>query len=54
MVEVQSKRTTVKETLNNTNFDNYVYPSRYNNERDMIRYFAFEFIDESEVTDDVD
>lgn len=54
MVEIQSKRTTVKETLNNTNFDNYVYPSRYNNERDMIRYFTFEFIDEDEVTDDVD
>lgn len=53
MVEVQSKRTTVKETLNNANFDNYVYPSRYNNERDMIRYFTFEFIDEDEVTDDV-
>lgn len=38
MVEIQSKRTTVKETLNNTNFDNYVYPSRYNNERDMINH----------------
>lgn len=54
MVEVQSKRTTVKDTLNNSNFDNYVYPSRYNNERDMIRYFTFEFIDEDEVTEDVD
>ena len=47
MVEVQSKRITIKETLNNSNFDNYMYPSRYNNERDMIRYFAFEFIDEN-------
>lgn len=54
MVEVQSKRTTVKDTLNDSNFDNYVYPSRYNNERDMIRYFTFEFIDEDEVTEDVD
>jgi len=54
MVEVQSKRTTVKDTLNNSNFDNYVYPSRYNNERDMIRYFTFEFIDEDEVAGDVD
>jgi hypothetical protein len=54
MVEVQSKRTTVKETLNNSNFDNYMYPSRYNNERDIIRYFTFEFIDEDEVTEDVD
>lgn len=54
MVEIQCKRTTVKDTLNNSNFDNYVYPSRYNNERDMIRYFTFEFIDEEEVTEDVD
>lgn len=53
MVEIQSRKTTVKETLNNSNFDNYVYPSRYNNKRDMIRYFSFEFIDEEEVTDDI-
>lgn len=54
MIEVQSKKITIKETLNNSNFDNYIYPSRYNNERDMIRYFAFEFIDEDEVTEDID
>lgn len=54
MVEVQSKKITIKETLNNSNFDNYIYPSRYNNERDMIRYFTFEFIDENEVTEDID
>ena len=54
LVEVQKKKTTVKETLNNSNFDNYIYPSRYNNKRDMIRYFSFEFIDEDEVTEDVD
>lgn len=54
MIEVQSKRITVKDTLNNSNFDNYVYPSRYNNERGMIRYFSFEFIDEDEVTEDID
>lgn len=52
MVEVQSKKITIKETLNNSNFDNYIYPSRYNNERDIIRFFAFEFIDEDEVTED--
>lgn len=54
MVEVQSNRITIKETLNNSNFDNYMYPSKYNNERDMIRYFAFEFIDENEVTEEID
>ena len=51
MVEVQSRKITIKETLNNSNYDNYIYPSRYNNERDMIRFFAFEFIDEDEVTE---
>lgn len=54
MVEVQSKKVTIKETLNNSNFDNYVYPSRYNNAHDMIRYFAFEFIDEDEITEYID
>lgn len=54
MVAVQSKKITIKETLNNSIFDNYMYPSRYNSERDMIRYFAFEFIDASEVTANTD
>lgn len=54
MIEIQRKHATVKETLNNSNFDNYIYPSRYNNERDMIRYFSFEFIDADEVTEDID
>ena len=54
MVVIQNKKITVKETLNNSNFDNYVYPSRYNSDRDMTRYFSFEFIDEDEVTDDID
>lgn len=53
MIELQRKNITVKETLNNSNFDNYMYSSRYNNEHDMIRYFSFKFIDESEVTEDV-
>ena len=54
MIEVQSKRVTIKETLNESNFDNYMYPSRYNNDHDMIRYFAFEFVDEEEITEDID
>lgn len=54
MIEIQSKRITIKDTLNNSNFDNYMYPSRYNSERDMIRYFSFEFIEENEVTEDID
>ncbi len=54
MMAIQSKRVTIKETLNNSNFDNYVYPSRYNNAHDMVRFFSFEFIDENEVVEDID
>lgn len=54
LIELQKNRATIKEMLNNSNFDNYMYPSRYNNDRDMTRYFSFEFIDEDEITDDID
>lgn len=43
-------RQTVKETLNSLNFDNYIYPARYNDQKEMTRYFSFQFIDESEVS----
>lgn len=49
-VESHSGRTAIKETLNAANFDNYMYPSRYNNDREMTRFFAFVFVDETEVT----
>lgn len=54
MVASLSGKISVKTTLNESNFDNYVYPSRYNDEREMTRYFAFEFIDEDEISDGVD
>lgn len=54
MMEVQSSRVTIKDTLNGANFDNYVFPSKYNNDREMIRYFSFEFIDEDEVEENID
>lgn len=44
----------VKQTLNDACIENYMYPSRYNDEREMTRFFAFEFIDSSEITKDVD
>lgn len=53
-VAALSGKVSVKSTLNESNFDNYVYPSRYNDEREMTRYFAFQFIDEDEVTPDTD
>ena len=47
--ESHAKKISVKETLNASNFDNYMYPSRYNDDREMTRFFSFVFIDESEV-----
>lgn len=44
----------VKATLNSSSLDNYMYPSKYNDEREMTRYFSFEFIDADEVTTDID
>lgn len=52
LVQTQSARVTVKEALNASNFDNYMYPSRYNDEHEMTRFFAFEFIDAKEVGDE--
>lgn len=44
----------VKKALNSINFDDAVYPHRYNDAKEMTRYFTFEFIDANEVTEDVD
>lgn len=44
----------IKKTLNAINFDNALYPYRYNDEKEMTRYFSFEFIEAEEVTNDVD
>lgn len=49
MISVQSGKFTIKDTLNASNFDNYIYPARYNDEREMTRYFSFKFIDETEI-----
>ena len=53
-IERSSANFSVKDTLNASCLDNYMYPSRYNDEREMIRYFMFKFIDAKEVTRDVD
>lgn len=53
-IERHSHKFSVKETLNLASLDNYMYPSKYNDEREMTRYFSFEFIDGAEVTRDVD
>lgn len=53
-IERQRALLSIKDILNSVNFDNYMYPSRYNDEREMTRYFSFEFIDGREVTANVD
>ncbi len=35
----------VKDILNNSSFDSYMYPTRYNDEHEITRYFDFLFID---------
>lgn len=49
----QQSSTVVKKVLNASNFDSCIYPLRYNDEKEVTRYFDFTFIDESEVTEDV-
>ena len=49
LMEVQAGKIAPKEILNAANFDNYMYPSRYNDAHEMTRYFAFQFITGSEV-----
>ena len=44
----------VKDTLNSSSIENYMYPSRYNDEREMTRYFSFRFIDTSEISENID
>lgn len=53
LVGIQTRKTSIKDTLNATNFDNYMYPSRYNDAHAMIRYFSFEFIDSAEIGNDI-
>lgn len=53
-IERNMAKFSVKETLNSASIDNYMYPSRYNDDREMTRYFSFVFIDGAEVTDETD
>ena len=48
----QNGKVSVKDTLNKINLDGFVYPSRYNDDREMTRFFSFVFIDESEANSD--
>lgn len=54
MIETQRRTVAVKDTLNSANFDNYIYPSQYNDEKEMTRYFSFEFIEGAAIEHGVD
>lgn len=54
IVEAGSNRVTAKDILNSSNFDNYMYPSRYNDDREMTRFFSIVFIDQNEVSAETD
>ena len=53
-VALQTNKNLIKDTLNNINFDKYMYPSRYNDDKEMVRFFSFEFINASEISNDID
>ena len=53
MVGKRQAQVDVRRVLNDSNFDNYLYPSRYNDDKEMTRYFKFEFIDSAEVDDNI-
>ena len=52
-IESRYEKIAVKDILNASNFDNYIYPSRYNEEHEMTRFFSFQFISGGEVAKDI-
>ena len=50
LMESQQGKVNPKDILNASNFDNFMYPSRYNDTREMTRYFSFQYISESEIS----
>ncbi len=52
-IALQSSKLNIKNVLNSVNFDNYMYPSRYNDEREITRYFTFEFVSGEEIDESV-
>ena len=49
VVESQKGSITIDSALNDVNYDSYMYPSRYNDHREMVRYFSFQFIKANDV-----
>lgn len=46
VVEMQRHTVSVADALNDVNMESYLYPSRYNDAHEMIRYFDFIFVEE--------
>lgn len=49
VIDKESSRISIKDVLNVNNFDSYMYPVRYNDEREMTRFFSFTFIQSKEI-----
>lgn len=49
LLEAESAKITTEDILNSSNFDNYMYPSRYNDLHSMTRFFSFKFISGAEI-----
>ena len=52
MIGKRAPKLDIKNVLNESNFNHYLYPSRYNDEKEMTRYFDFRFVDASDVRED--
>lgn len=48
IIEKNKTRISVKEIINSTPISNYLYPTRYNDENEIIRYYQLIFIDSAE------
>lgn len=52
-IEKQRNTLSTKTVLNQHNNHRYLYPSRFNDEKAMTRYFSFQFINSSEITENI-
>lgn len=53
-IKKQKSSLVVKDVLNINNYDSFLYPYRFNDEKEMTRYFEFKFINENEVSENTD
>ena len=54
VIEKSKQTLSVKDILNKFSFDSYMYPTAYNDEKEITRYFDFKFIDSEEFFSVVD